>query len=128
MLWKVVVVFARRTDLLIVWVFNIFSCFHVFVTAILAIKAYVEMFEGKMKKQTVNYKNFKHSTHAAIVLILLTTIAFNVALWPHYGWNSPVLLGVCFFGMIVQFLVIVPTTFQNAVAFVSLTYFLQQYQ
>jgi hypothetical protein len=95
--------------------------------AILGVKAYVELFEGKMNKKEVNYKNFKHMTHAVMVLILMSTISFNVALWPHYGWNSPFLLGICFFGVILQFLLLVPTYVQNAVSFIALTFFLQQY-
>jgi len=94
---------------------------------ILAIKSYVEMYEGKMKKKEVNYKNFKNTTHAVIVLILLSTIAFNAALWPHYGWNSPIVLGVCFFGVILQFLLLVPTYIQNITGALVLAFFLQEY-
>jgi hypothetical protein len=100
-----------------------------FITAaILAIKAYVEMYEGKMKKNEVNYKNFRNTTHAVMVLILLSTVAFNVSLWPHYGWNSPLLLSICFFGVIVQFLLLAPTPVQNILSFILLTFFLQQYK
>lgn len=96
--------------------------------AFLGIKAYVEMYEGLIRKQKVDYKNFKHTTHAAILLIMLTGVAFNVALWPYYGWNSPIALGLFFFGVVLQFLIIVPTWLQNLVAFVGLTFFLQEYQ
>jgi hypothetical protein len=95
--------------------------------AILSIKAYVEMYQGKVQKKQVNYKNFRQTTHVLIFLILLATLAFNIALWPHYGWNSPVLLGICFFGLILQFLLIVPNSVQNLGGFAILTFFLQQY-
>lgn len=103
------------------------SVSHTPLAAILSIKAYVELYEGKMKKNAVNYKNYRNTTHAVMVLLLLATVAFNAALWPHYGWNSPFVLGIAFFGVIVQFLLMVPTYVQNAVGFVALTFFLQQY-
>jgi hypothetical protein len=97
-------------------------------TAILTIKAYVELYEGMVRRQQVNYENFKQTTHAAIFLILFTSVAFHVALWPYYRWNTPIALGLAFFGVIVQFLVIVPVWFQNLSAFAGLAFFLQEYQ
>lgn len=96
-------------------------------TAILSIKAYVEVYEGKIRHQQVNYKNFRNTTHAIMVLIGLSTVAFNCALWPHYGWNAPIILGIFFFGIILQFLLIFPTSVQNVVALVCFTFFLQEY-
>jgi hypothetical protein len=87
----------------------------------------VEIFEGKMMKKTVNYANFKHTTHAALVLLTISGVAFHAALWPHYGWNSPVIMILVTFGVIVQFLLLVPTWISNIVGFVGLTFFLQQY-
>ncbi|KAL7569965.1 hypothetical protein ACA910_021914 [Epithemia clementina (nom. ined.)] len=95
--------------------------------AILMIKSYVETYDGKIKKKEINYENYKQTTHAVIGLILFSTVAFNCALWPHYGWNSPILLGLCFFGMILQFLLIVPTYVQNLVGIALFTFFLQEY-
>lgn len=93
----------------------------------MTIKGYVELYEGKMKKNQVNYKNFPQTTHAVMLLILLSTVAFNVALWPHYGMNSPLVLGIFFFGIILQLMLMVPVYIQNIVGFVALTFFLQQY-
>lgn len=81
-----------------------------------------------MNKKQVNYKNFKNATHVAMVLILLASIAFHVALWPQYGWNTPVVLFLAFVGVAVQAMVIIPVWLQNIVTFVGLTFFLQQYQ
>ena len=81
-----------------------------------------------MKKATVNYKNFPQTTHAVLLLIVVSSVAYNIALWPHYGWNAPFILAIAGFGLILQFLLLVPTSVQNAVAFVGLTFFLQQYQ
>lgn len=88
----------------------------------------MELFEGLVRKKKVNYENFRQATHAALILILVSSVAFHVALWPHYGWNTPVALMLCFFGIIVQFLVVVPPWISNAVAFVGLTFFLQEYK
>jgi len=81
-----------------------------------------------VKKRKVNYENFPQSTHAALLLIVVASVAFNVALWPHYHWNSLIALGLFFFGVVVQFLVIVPPWFSNAAALIGLTYFLQEYK
>jgi hypothetical protein len=98
------------------------------VSAIFFLKAYIETYQGKIRKQEVNYKKFPQSTHAGIALIVVASIAFHIAYWPHYGWNSPLVLGLLFWGVIIQFLLLVPTTVQNIVGFVGLTYILQEYQ
>ena len=96
-------------------------------TAILMIKAYVETYEVKIRHQQVDYKNYPQTTHTVIGLILASTVAFNCALWAHYGWNTPILLGVCFFGIILQFMLLVPTYVQNIVGLAAFTFILQEY-
>ena len=95
--------------------------------ALLGVKAYVEIFEGRMRKTTVNYKNFRQSTHAAIGLFVLSSLAFHIALWPHYHWNTILVLGIAFFGVILQLLLLLPSWLQNIVSFVAVTLFLQEY-
>mmetsp|Transcript_19000 Transcript_19000/g.40889 ORF Transcript_19000/g.40889 Transcript_19000/m.40889 type:complete len:185 (+) Transcript_19000:187-741(+) len=95
--------------------------------AILMVKAYVETFEVKLRKKEVNYKNYPQTTHTIIGLILASTVAFNCALWPHYGWNTPILMGTCFFGIILQFMLLVPTYVQNVVGLIVFTFVLQEY-
>lgn len=94
----------------------------------IGIKSYVELIEGKLRKRKVDYNNFKNVTHIVIVLLLLSSGAYHAALWPHYGWNTPLVLGLSFFGVILQFLLMVPTTVQNAVSFVLLALFIQEYK
>ena len=119
--------------------FPIFFCGHcspiintvhatTYLIALLGVKAYVEIFEGKLNKKTVNYENFRQSTHAAIALFLASSLAYHIALWPHYRWNSIIVLSVAFFGVILQFLLLVPSWVQNIVGFVGLTFFLQEYK
>lgn len=95
--------------------------------AILSIKAYVETYELKVRKKEVNYDNYRQTTHIIILLILASTVAFNCALWPHYGWNTPILMGVSFFGVIVQLLLLFPTYVQNIVGFILLAFVFQEY-
>lgn len=102
--------------------------YHCSFSALLGIKAYVEIFEGYLKKQKVEYANFRQSTHAAIALFLASSLAYHVALWPHYGWNSIVVLSLAFFGVILQFLLLAPAWVQNIAGFVLLTFFLQEYK
>ena len=95
--------------------------------ATLMLKAYVEVYQGKIQKTKVNYQNFRHTTHTVMALIGVATLAFNTALWPHYGWNAPFILAIFFFGIILQFCLLVPTSVQNVVALIVLTFFLQEY-
>ena len=96
--------------------------------ALLGIKAYVEIYEGRVNKATVDYKNFPQSTHAAIILMLLSSIAYHIALWPHYHYNTFIVLGILFFGVVLQFILMTPSSVQNVVSFVLLALFLQEYQ
>lgn len=96
--------------------------------AMFMVKGYVELYEGRMKKVKVNYQNFKQTTHLVLGLWCLSALFFHIALWPHYGWNTPLVLGFAGFGVVLQFLLLFPNTLiQNAVAFVALTFLLQQY-
>lgn len=95
--------------------------------AIMAIKAYVELYAGKLQHQTVNYQNFRQTTHTVMILILLTSVVFHVALWPHYGANTFLVLflvGVVLF----QTALLLPTYLQNIVSIVFMTFFLQEYK
>lgn len=95
--------------------------------ALLLVKAYVEMYTGKLQKKEVNYQTMPQSTHAAIVLILISGIAFHIALWPVYGSQAMVIMlavSIC----LLNFCLLFPTTVQNIVAFALLTFFLQEYQ
>ena len=95
-------------------------------TAIVFIKAYVEMYSGKLKREKVNYQNFKQSTHLVMILILFASFAFNAALWPVYAGKSifiMTLVGI----FILNFCLLLPTYIQNLAAFALMTFFIQEY-
>jgi hypothetical protein len=96
-------------------------------TAILAIKAYVEMYAGKIQGKTVKYENFRSSTHAVIFLILLSSFSFHVALWPAYGGLTLLIMAIFGFGILIQFALLVPTYVQNLVGAILMTFFIQEY-
>lgn len=97
--------------------------------AISAIKAYMELYEGKIRKQKIDYQNFKNSTHAVLFLFLLAAISFHMSLWGAYGGGKTILINILFgYGVLLQFMLLVPTWVQNIVTFIALTFFLQQYQ
>ena len=96
-------------------------------TAALGVKAYVEMYAGKIQGQAVNYQNFKSSTHAIIFLILLSSLSFHVALWPAYGAKTFLIMLLFGFGILLQFALLVPTYVQNLVGVVLMTFFIQEY-
>jgi hypothetical protein len=85
------------------------------------------MFAGKLKKNKVNYANFPQSTHAAMALLLLSSVAFHVALWPAYGWKTVAIMVLVGYGVLLQFCLLVPTYVQNIVGFVAMTFFIQEY-
>ena len=95
--------------------------------AILTIKAYVELYQGKLHKRKVNYDNFKQTTHAVLLLMVVTSLAFHVALWPRYGvatFAVLFLLGV----ILLNTALLIPTYVQNLVSVIFMTFFLQQYK
>jgi len=95
--------------------------------AILALKAYVELYAGKVQSRKVCYQNFKSETHAVMALLFLTSMAFHVALWPHYGSNTFVvlfLLGV----ILLNSALLLPTPLQNIISVIGMTFFLQEYK
>uniref|UniRef100_A0A7S1URH0 Uncharacterized protein n=1 Tax=Grammatophora oceanica TaxID=210454 RepID=A0A7S1URH0_9STRA len=96
--------------------------------AILMIKAYVEMYAGKLKKQEVSYKTFPQTTHAVMFLLVLSSVAYNTALWPAYGWNSLIVMTMIGFGVVLQLALFLPTYAQNALGIIFMTFFLQQYK
>eukprot|EP00536_Pseudo-nitzschia_multiseries_P001120 jgi/Psemu1/180302/e_gw1.14.304.1 len=95
--------------------------------ALFSIKAYVELYTGKLRKQEVSYKALPQLTHAAILLIFLSGIAFHIAIWPVYGAKSMFIMFLVG-AFLLNFCLMFPTIVQNIVAMVVLTFFLQEYQ
>ena len=95
--------------------------------AILFLKAYVELYSGRLQKKEVKYDNFKQETHIVLILILWTSLSFHIALWGEYGSTSMVIMFLL--GMfILNFCLLMPTSVQNVVAFGLITFFLQEYK
>lgn len=93
------------------------------------IKAYMELYEVKIRKQKVVYQSYKNSTHAVMILILLASIAFHTSLSPAYGGLKTVLIMFLFgWGILLQLCLFLPPTVQNVIGFVGLTFFLEQYR
>jgi len=96
--------------------------------AILAIKGYMEIYEGKINKKQISYKTYPNCTHAVIILGLLTNIAFGTSLWPLYGTSTLWIIPMFGFGVLLQIMLIVPVWGQNILSVVVLMYFLQEYK
>ena len=97
---------------------------------IAGLKGYVELVEGRFKKNVIDYERYKNSTHAIILLTLGAAIAFHVALVPVYGWflTMVIINGLFFYGVLLQFMLLVPSWIQNIVTFLLLTLLLIKYQ
>ena len=98
-----------------------------FSTALFSLKAYVEMYTGKLHKQEVSYKALPQLTHAAILLICLSGMSFHIALWPVYGAQSMFVMFLVG-AFLLNFCLMFPTIVQNIVAFALFTFFIQEYQ
>jgi len=97
--------------------------------AIMGIKAYLELYQGKKKKKKVEYENFRTATHASIVLILIAWISFHKSLSSLYGGFKTFLIMIGFgFGVLLQAALMIPVWGQNILSVVLLTFFLQQYK
>lgn len=91
-------------------------------------KAYVEVYEGRMRKTKVDYDHFRQTTHASILLFLFSSLCYHIALWPHYHWNSILVLGIAFFGVVLQIMLLIPSWLQNILSFIAVAFFLQEYK
>ena len=97
-------------------------------SALLLVKAYVELYTGKLQKKEVSYQTMKQETHAAIILICLSGIAFQISLWPVYGFGNSMFVMFMVSVFLFNFCLMFPTIVQNIVAVVVLTFFLQEYK
>ena len=89
----------------------------------------MELYEAKVRKQKVEYQSYKNMTHVVMILILLTSIAFHKSLWQAYGGLRTMWIMFLFgWGVLLQLCLFLPPTVQNAIAFIGLTFFLQQYK
>jgi len=95
--------------------------------ALFTLKAYVEMYTGKVQKKKISYKTIPQITHAAIALLLLAGIAFHAALWPVYGAESMFVMFLVG-AFVLNFCLLFPTIVQNLVGFALLTFFIQEYK
>lgn len=97
--------------------------------AILGLKGYVELYEGKNRNKAVEYDNFKSATHWTILLIGISWIAFHMALSPVYGTVKTWLIMIGFgYGVLIQSALMIPVWGQNIISFILMTFFLQMYK
>jgi hypothetical protein len=97
--------------------------------AIMALKAYVELYEGKTRNKKVEYQNFKTATHLTIILIMISWVSFHMALSPVYGGFKTWVIMIGFsYGVLIQSALFIPVWGQNLISVVLMTVFLQQYK
>ena len=97
--------------------------------AVMALKGYVELYEGKKKKKKVEYDNFKSATHWTILFIMISWISFHLSLSPAYGHFKTWLIMIGFgYGVLIQSALMIPVWGQNILSVVLMTFFLQMYK
>ena len=97
---------------------------------LISVKVYMENLRPTRNiKDKLVYENYKTLTHAAICLILISSVGFNMALWPRYGFAKTCLISTMVgYGIVFNFMVFVPWNWvQNVVGVVGGTWFLQHY-
>ncbi|GMH82196.1 hypothetical protein TrST_g11678 [Triparma strigata] len=97
--------------------------------AMLTLKVYMESLRPSRFKDKLVYENAKQQTHTAIALILFSSVTFNAALWPKYGFVQTCLIAAMVgYGILWNFFMLVPwTSVQNFVGIVGCMFFLQSY-
>lgn len=97
--------------------------------AVMAIKGYVELYQGKRNNKKVEYENFKSATHWTILFILAAWVSFHMALSPVYGTLKTWLIMIGFgWGVLIQSALLIPVWAQNIISVVLMTFFLQMYK
>jgi len=97
--------------------------------AIMGLKGYVELYEGKKRNKTIEYDNFRSATHWTILLVMLSWISFHMALSPVYGTFKTWIIMIGFgFGVLIQSALLIPVWGQNILSVVLMTFFLQMYK
>lgn len=93
------------------------------------VKGYMELYDGKYKNRKIEYKNYRHETHALIFLFLFASLSFHVSLLPAYGGAKTIFILVLVgWGVLLQIALLFPTWVQNILGIASMTFLLQQYQ
>mmetsp|Transcript_65224 Transcript_65224/g.96445 ORF Transcript_65224/g.96445 Transcript_65224/m.96445 type:complete len:180 (-) Transcript_65224:669-1208(-) len=95
--------------------------------ALLALKSYVELYQGKTKKIKVRYENFKQETHTVMILMLLISIAFHKSLWAVHGAGETMFIMFLFGCICLNTALMMPPWAWNLLAVVLLTLFIQMY-
>ena len=89
----------------------------------------MELYEGHAKKRKVEYQNYKNCTHAVLLLLILASVAFHIALWPCYGGPRTIFIMILFgYGILLQLAILLPLWAQNLITFVVMALFIQEYQ
>ena len=92
------------------------------------IKIYMETIKVSIMKQECTYANNKDLTHAAIALIMITSVTLHWAMWGLWGWYTPIVMAIMSYGVLMQLIVLIPNSIvQNMLCIVGGTYFLQVY-
>jgi len=90
-------------------------------------KTYLEGVRQTVYKEKLSYETHRQTTHAAIVLILLSSASYFFALLPKYRLLTSLLIcSMTGYGVVFNFFVLVPYTWiQNSVGFVLGIWFIQ---
>jgi len=95
----------------------------------LTFKIYLENVRAPMNNLKVTYETHRTQTHIAIGLIAVSSLAFNLAIYPRFGFFHTLLISAMVgYGVLFQLIVLIPyPSVQNGVGFIACTFFLQQY-
>eukprot|EP00753_Platysulcus_tardus_P022583 PLAT9787.1.p3 GENE.PLAT9787.1~~PLAT9787.1.p3 ORF type:complete len:187 (+),score=98.75 PLAT9787.1:646-1206(+) len=97
------------------------------LTAQMSIVTYLEVFRSMMLGEKLEYENARTSSQLLTALILACSIVMLIALWPLWGWLTPVVLAAFSWGTILQLSDILPQWAWRAFLFAAYFWFMHNY-
>lgn len=96
---------------------------------LLTLKVYLEQLRPDRNTLKLSYETHRKQTHLCIALIVISSLLFNLSLYPRYGFTQTMIItSMVGYGVLWQFFMLVPYSLaQNLAGIVGATYFLQEY-
>ena len=82
---------------------------------VIMVKIYMEAYRGSMLKEEVTYDTNPRATHAAMALIFGSGVTLTLAVWPVWGSQTLVVMGLFGIGILFPLAVVIPNYAHNMI-------------
>ncbi|TYZ62850.1 hypothetical protein PybrP1_003579 [[Pythium] brassicae (nom. inval.)] len=89
--------------------------------------SYIELYRSMLLREKVSYETARTSTHGMLASMVAAGVCFSVGLWPVWHWLTLPYLFMCFWGVIVQIVVIFPVQAQRVIFACGYLWFMHAY-